>query len=490
MAPIYLKKEPNYAPKKDAFLYQAEVVEAASKIEYAAIFLEQGLGKTKVAIDLMLRWFISKDVDTALIVVKKNLLKNWEKELSFHSFLRPRILTQNRASNYFVFNSPARVILTNYETIRSEQKRLELFLHTRTVGIILDESVKIKNPHSALSDAFFKLSPLFKKRIIMTGTPVANRPYDLWGQIYFLDQGRSLGSDFESFKAKSNLTNEFSKDPLARKRFEDYIEKFYKKIEAFSIRKRKADGLISLPDKKIVNISADWGVRQKELYEQIRIELQAVVVKQGQPLLDNNETVLKRLVRLVQVASNPRLIDESYEEEPGKISYLKDVLARIRDRNEKCIIWTSFIDNVEWIANEIGPENSVCLHGKMKMTDRNASVESFLTNPEKNLMVATPGSAKEGLTLTVANNVIFYDRTFSLDDYLQAQDRIHRISQEKECTVYNLIMKSSIDEWVDVLLRAKSLAAQLSQGDVNLDKYQEIANYDYGIAIKEILNIH
>ena len=52
-----------------------------------------------------------------------------------------------------------------------------------------------------------------------------------------------------------------------------------------------------------------------------------------------------------------------------------------------------------------------------------------------------PQSSKEGLTLTVANHCIFYDRTLSLDDYLQAQDRIHRISQNKECFIYNLIIK-------------------------------------------------
>jgi len=74
--------------------------------------------------------------------------------------------------------------------------------------------------------------------------------------------------------------------------------------------------------------------------------------------------------------------------------------------------------------------------------------------------VATPGAAKEGLTLTVANHAVFFDRSFSLDDYLQAQDRIHRISQTQTCFVWNLIGSDTIDEWVDSLLTAKRLAAQ------------------------------
>lgn len=85
--------------------------------------------------------------------------------------------------------------------------------------------------------------------------------------------------------------------------------------------------------------------------------------------------------------------------------------------------------------------------------------------------------------------MIFYDRGFSLDDYLQAQDRIHRISQGKICHVYNLIMEDSIDEWIDILLQSKYLAAQLAQGDITLEYYQEYMSYDFGSIIRSILHI-
>ena len=83
------------------------------------------------------------------------------------------------------------------------------------------------------------------------------------------------------------------------------------------------------------------------------------------------------------------------------------------------------------------------------MHQRNQAVQSF-TNSSNLVLIATPGAAKEGLTLTVANHAIFYDRGFGLDDYLQAQDRIHRISQTRECFIHNLIANETIDEWVDV----------------------------------------
>ena len=105
------------------------------------------------------------------------------------------------------------------------------------------------------------------------------------------------------------------------------------------------------------------------------------------------------------------------------------------------------------------------------------------------MLVATPGSAKEGLTLTVANHAVFFDRSFSLDDYLQAQDRIHRISQERPCHVTNLIAGGTVDSWVEALLAAKHLAAQLGQGDITRSEYEDRADYAFGEMVREVLRL-
>ena len=123
----------------------------------------------------------------------------------------------------------------------------------------------------------------------------------------------------------------------------------------------------------------------------------------------------------------------------------------------------------------------------MAISERNKSVDRFKTDSYR-ILFATPASAKEGLTLTMANHVIFYDRGFSLDDYLQAQDRIHRISQTKTCYIYNLIVNNSVDEWIDVLLNAKQTAAFLVQGDITEEEYNSSIDYSFGEIIKEILN--
>ena len=214
-----------------------------------------------------------------------------------------------------------------------------------------------------------------------------------------------------------------------------------------------------------------------------------IVVKEGLPAEDNADDLLKRLLRLVQVASNPRLIDESYYAEPGKLQPLRDLVSSCCEKKEKSIVWTSFTDNVDWLAQEFKSFGSCKLHGKMAIERRNSAIDKFLNDDKVKILVATPGVAKEGLTLTVANHVIFYDRTFSLDDYLQAQDRIHRISQKAVCHVHNLIMRDSIDEWVDILLHSKHLAAQLAQGDISLDYYKSQMSYSFGDVLRNILGI-
>ena len=166
----------NLSAKHEAFPYQHEAFLEIRDKEYAAIFHEQGLGKTKIAIDLLLYWLDKKDIDTVLIVTKKTLVHNWCEEFKVHTNILPKTLDNKRGSNFYVFNSTARVVVTNFETIAGELERMKLFLKTRNVAIIIDESTKIKNPEAKLTQAFFEIAPLFKIRIIMTGTPTITTP--------------------------------------------------------------------------------------------------------------------------------------------------------------------------------------------------------------------------------------------------------------------------------------------------------------------------
>ncbi|MGE9932564.1 DEAD/DEAH box helicase [Anaerovoracaceae bacterium SGI.174] len=479
----------DFTAKKDAFEYQTQAFMAIKDLDYSAIFHEQGLGKTKIAIDLILYWLQERDIDTVVVVTKKQLINNWEQEVINHTHLRTRVLSSNRTSNFYVFNSPSKVMLTNFETVLSELERFKLFLKSRNVAVIIDESTKLKNPDAKITKAFFELTDLFKIRTIMTGTPVANRPYDIWSQIFFLDKGQSLGTDFKEFKKSTDLSNKLAYDKSERENFESELSAIFSKISDFCVRETKETAGIKLPKKEYITKRTPFEDQQRQLYNKIMHEMQTEIQKDGQMILDDESASLKRILRLVQVASNPRLVDERYNKVSCKENVLDDLIKDIEGKGEKCIVWSNFIHNIDWLSKKYSNLNAVKIHGNMDMTSRNKSVEQFKSNENCKILFATPQSSKEGLTLTVANHVIFYDRGFNLDDYLQAQDRIHRISQTRKCFVYNIIADNSIDEWVDRLIEAKYHAALLTQGDIAKDDYESLADYSYGEMIKEILNV-
>lgn len=489
MSNIRYEKTYNLKAKLDAFSYQHEAFLALKDKTYAAIFHEQGLGKTKIAIDLLLYWLENRDIDTVLIVTKKTLVANWVGEFSMHTNIKPKTLDSNRGSNFFVLNSPVRVIITNFETISGEKDRLKLFLKTRNVAIIIDESTKIKNPESKLTAAFFDLSSLFKIRVIMTGTPVANRPYDIWAQVFFLDQGKSLGTDFEEFKRKCDLSNDLASNEERRNTFEKTVANIYEKIRDFSVRETKNSGIITLPTKVYHDMSISFEEQQHKMYEQVRTEMELEIRKGDKTILDESGDAIKRLMRLVQVTSNPKLLDDSYSHESAKEILLDDLINRLIKREEKVIVWSIFTGNIDYFYKKYKHLRSVKITGKMSVEERNRSIKEFKEGESK-VLFATPQSAKEGLTLTVANNALFYDRGFNLDDYLQAQDRIHRISQKKDCNIYNLMVEDSIDIWIDYLLKAKQKAAFLAQGDISLATYQQEADYSFSEIVHKILNIN
>ena len=144
MRKIHLLKEPSLIAKYDAFQYQKEAFEAVKDLEYAAIFHEQGLGKTKIAIDILLYWLTETSIDTVLIVTKKQLVQNWLREFKNHTAIKPAVLNTNKQNNFYIFTGPARVVVTNFEILVSEYDQFKLYLGTRNVAIIIDESAKLK----------------------------------------------------------------------------------------------------------------------------------------------------------------------------------------------------------------------------------------------------------------------------------------------------------------------------------------------------------
>ena len=260
----------------------------------------------------------------------------------------------------------------------------------------------------------------FVRRLIMTGTISANRPYDLWNQIRFLDGGQALDMEYDEAKRCYDLP----RNEEETENFAERMEELHAQIAGFTIRKTKETAGVELPAKNIETWEAVLENRQRALYDEYEQAAKVLIERDGGKILDDNSQILKTLGRLVECAAYPMGIDEGYDEDPGKDEVLDEVLqGRVKGR--KAIIWTGFRGNAERLAARLGPGRSVVVHGGVEDEERNRRIRGF--KDERNavqLLIATPGSCKEGLTLTVAQHVIFYDRSFRLEDYEQAQDRI------------------------------------------------------------------
>ncbi|VVB94237.1 Uncharacterised protein [uncultured archaeon] len=449
--------------KTKPYPHQLEAVEFIRGKEYIPLFDEQGLGKTKIVIDSVLKDIEDGYIDGTLIICKKYLIPTWEEEILKHSHLKPIILkgTSKELGQKFLAFSYFYII--NYDAIFSEKERLKMFLKLRNMAIVLDESQRIKNPEGIATKAINEIKNFSKKRIIITGTPIANKPVDIWSQFYFLDGGKLLGDNFEDFKKKYDIDLR-EEIPLSERT--KILESLRDIINNVSIRRLKAD-VLELPEKKFEDAYVQLKGKQLEIYTKLKDELILEIESlEGNKIIDESSNILKKLLRLTQIASNPKLVIPEFEETPIKFLELDKLLEKLLNSNEKVIVWSSFNGNIRTLKNRYAKYGASMLFGEIPIDDRKKIVNNFQKQAENKIIIANPAAAKEGLTLTAANNAIYIDRNFNLVDYLQSQDRIHRISQTKTCKIIKIQAKDTIDEYIDEILYKKQKIAQFLQGDL------------------------
>lgn len=453
----------NYSPKTKPFPHQVEAIEYITNRAIIALFDEQGLGKTKIVIEALCNNMKQKIIDGALIICKKHLIENWKDEIETHSYLKYIVLRGNANEKGLKFMGYSNFYIINYESVIGEIERLKMFLKLRKMAIVLDESHKIKNPDAKTTKATLELKDLAKKRIIITGTPIANKPLDLWTQFYFLDDGILLGDNYGKFKKIYSINLKGDNLIEQKERFNNLREI----VLSNSIRRLKKD-VLELPEKIYIDKYVHLERQQKKIYTQLRKELYIEITNiDGEKIIDRSNELLKKLLRLAQIASNPFLIDKAYNETPAKFPMLDTLIESILEKKEKVIVWSCFVENIRILYKRYKKFGSLILYGDIPIEKRNEVVKEFKNNDKFVILIANPAAAREGLTLTSANNAIYLDRNFNLVDYLQSQDRIHRISQTRECKIYKLIAKNTIDEYIDELIYKKHKLAEYVQGDID-----------------------
>lgn len=437
--------------------HQSEGTEFLRSRDHAGLFDEQGLGKSKQLIDAIAAEVAAARLKGAVIVCPNGLKTNWAEEIERFSSLTYAVFGSGRKARRQAFQSlTAAFYVINYEAVAAEMPSVRALLRFKPMALVLDESHRIKTPEAKVTKALLELRNEAKRRYILTGTPVGNKPEDLWSQFFFLDSGEALGETFEEFRERYGPGQAGYTD----------MEGLRERAGALSIRRLK-DHAVNLPDKTVIRLSVELSEHQKSIYRRMRNDFEVWVrTLDSEDVLKHAEAILARLVRLAQIASNPALLDVTYPEVPAKFVALDELLAeRMSAPDQKVIIWTSFVDNVATLVERYEEYCPVMLHGQMTNDERDAAVRGFKHDAGVRLLVANPAAAREGLTLTEANIAVYLDRTFNLVDYLQSQDRIHRISQLKPCQIVLLIAESTVDEFIDYTIEQKHRLACFAQSD-------------------------
>lgn len=432
--------------------HQREGVDFLTGRGAGLLAFEQGLGKTFVAIESFRALLDSDGADRMLVICPNSLKRNWLAEFDkFAPGVSVEIAEGSPKKRRMIFReSRARVIVTSYETARTETTALLAFAQRQRTVLVLDESHAAKNWRSQTSAAARAVAPHCAFRWLLSGTPVTNTALDLFTQVDIIEPGqKSLGS-LETFSAL------LEEDPEAS---------FAKDVIDRVVLRRTKDQCLDLPDKSFVDICIELQPWQRRLYDDMRDQMVCEIeAMSGEQFRSFAPTALAKLTRLVQLACNPSLIFPELQHVPAKFEALDGIIADILSvPGRKVILWSNYIRSIETLLQRI--EGSVAIYGGTPTDQRQAIAASFQNDPNVRVLIANPAAAGTGFTLTAASYTIYESLSWRYDHYAQSQDRNHRIGQTEPVTYLRLLAVDTIEQAIVSALERKSALARSLLGD-------------------------
>lgn len=400
---------------------------------------EMGLGKTIQAIGIINS---KPEIKTAVIICPKSLKLNWRNELF-------RWLT--RDLSYGVVNGGWRdtdIVIINYEQVGKFGEQL----HARTWDVVIvDEVHAIKNPKAQRSQKI-KAIPC-RMKIRMTGTPIVNRPSELYNIIE--DLGGSWGSFFSFAKRYCNARhNGFGWDFSGASNLDELQKRLR---ETIMVRRLKSEVLTELPRKirQVIELEAETAEQKRavmaegkhEQDSETRLaELRAAVELSKA----ESEEAYQRAVENLKQASQVDFTEMArlrHETAIAKIPLVSDyVRSVLEDEPEKkIIIGAHHHDMIDGLANNLLDFYPVILTGETQLDARQKAVDDFQNNPKVRVFIGSIQAAGVGITLTASSHVIFAELDWVPGNISQMEDRAHRIGQTETVLIQHLVLSGSID---------------------------------------------
>lgn len=434
------------APKGMEYLgYQLAGIKYASGREGTLLADEMGLGKTIQAIGL-----VNSDptIKSVLVVCPASIKLNWGREL--RKWLTRPLTIQIVGSG--VGWGKADITIVNYEMLVKFQNEIA----GREFDLaVIDESHRIKNPKAQRTKVFAQIKA--KRRVCMTGTPILNRPVELWTSLIWLDPKRwdKKKSYFEK-RYCGAFMGEWGWENGGATHLDELQEVLRTSV---MVRRLKKDVLTELPPKQRQVIELDGDSNARRVAKAEVAKFKAMLAEAGIKDDGNYAAAVSKLREADSVAfqSMSRVRhDTAVAKVPLVAEFAQEIL---EDSDTKLVIFGHHEDVLDYLMANLAEFNPVRLDGKMSQTQKQASVDAFQKDPSVRVFVGSTLASGEGITLTASSHVIFAELDWTPGRVTQAEDRCHRIGQFDSVLVQHLVLEGSLDAYIAELIVEKQRIA-------------------------------
>ena len=422
----------------ELFKYQKKGIRKINHFRGRALLAdEMGLGKTIQA--LTWAWEKPEERCPAVIVCPAHLKMNWEREISIHlSAASSEILEGRKITKETPLDITWRksFVVVNYDILDAWAEWLSGY---GAKTLILDEAHFCKNPKARRTKAVKKIARKFKYKIAISGTPLTNRPSELFPALQIIRP--------DVFKSFFSFAREYCQ--LRKDRFGWRYDgaKNLPELHALlnrtcMIRRRKEDVLTQLPPKRrhVVPLQIEKPGEYRKARDRFLEWLRGRNPDKVDSAAQSQKLVqlgyLKRLAAELKYKAAQEWIADFLEESDGKLVVMGVHHAMVDS------LHTDF-------------PGSVILTGKTPAKEKQKAVDAFQHNPKTRLFIGNIQAAGTGITLTAASDLAFVELGWTPGEHTQAEDRIHRIGQTESAMVHYLIAKDTIEEDTAELLQRK-----------------------------------
>ena len=451
--------------------HQREAVAKLLPTRVGALFMEMGTGKTRTVIELArLRW---DKVDRVFWICPVSLKETVRFEILKHTTVTPgEIYTFDQRTTQQAVPAEARWIIVGLESV-SGSCRVALALAgliTERSFVVVDESSYIKGHRSLRAGRLTRYSEHCRYRMILTGTPISQGIQDLFAQMRFLSP-RILGyKSWYSFARNHLEYSEKFKGLIVRTHNTAFIAA---KIRPYVYQVTKQECL-TLPSKLYDSRLCDLTPEQHRYYAEAKEHYLTEALEEDDW---SSISIFKMFTALQSIVcgfwKTPK--GEHITFPTYRLETLLQALYEIPPE-EKVVVWAKYHHCVEAIASALqahfGKDQARVFYGKLAERDRNCELETWRARGR--FLVATQSSGGHGLTLNESCCSVFYANSFKYSERLQAEDRNHRIGQERPVTYLDIRSTSGIDRRIAQALDRKSDAVRDFKREV--DKVKKSRN--------------